>query len=141
MVISSTMRGVFSFNGEIDLRGSPQALSLFADHLIEFASPLVINLDAVEANPAPYDRWLESIEVEISDRQTLLIARSNAVLRMSGSVEALMGFGRDISSFVSNLQSTQRGAITRHIHIEPMEHDEWIDSSSAPLVISEAVDL
>jgi hypothetical protein len=139
MAISSTVCGVFSHNGEIELRGSPQALSLLADRLIGYDAPVVIVLKRGlrEADAAPYDGWLRTIVIESSSSSALLITRCETSLHISGSREALETFGNEISCFVSILQNTPRAQIARHIHIEPMEEDPSIDKRSTPLIICE----
>jgi hypothetical protein len=119
--------GRYSFEGDISLEGTQQALSQLAA-VVKLAGtyPLVVPEKALVA---PYDAFLERLEITFSDPR-VRIARRDRSLSISGPKWGLKALSETISWL------SQPSSAGQHVHVEYYPDHYYLDASSEPIVVN-----
>lgn len=122
--------GVYSNEGEVELRGTIQGLQQLAE-LIAFAPAPVSRAFALPGTSAfPYDGFLARVSIEEADRGAMKIWQDHDSLHISGSPES-----RKLLSANLNWLTSQTSDVSSHLHLEPYEGHVFLDFSSQPVVV------
>jgi hypothetical protein len=118
---------------ELEISGSPVELRSVAMQFAQLKAGGRIRFAADEsADPAPYSRILLAFEVVVSN-DAVKVSVADDTLLVTGSVAKL-------TAFASFFQFEDRAPIGAHGHHEWYPGNDYIDSSSRPLVIRREVD-
>lgn len=132
-----TATAVFSLAGGIELRGNSAAMRAIAELLRGGAGKRSrVSLLHVASEPAPYDGFLEFLDVEmLSDgrRVEVEVARKGNTLHIEGSKELMKILAENIELLVDDVGRSDISE--KHLHIEYHPDHYYLAESSEPLIL------
>ena len=124
--------GVYSNGGELELRGTSQALKELGEIRLNLNGQFTKCILTVPTNVSakPYDGFLATIELRVLQEGTMLeIKRNDTNLTISGSLDNHKILAENVLGLAN---SSGRG---NHIHLEYLPDDFFLASTSEPLVL------
>lgn len=131
-----TVTGVFSYAGDVELRGDSVAMLRIAELLRGKAGKRTkIGLHYSDSEPTPYDGFLKFLDIEIRAEASRVIAvREGDTLHIVGSDGMIKILAENIEMLVDDVRRS--GISEKHLHVEYHPDHYYLDSSSVPLILT-----
>ncbi len=128
--------GAFSRAGEVELRGDVVAMGRIAELLRGRAEEQVrVDLQCADSEATPYDGFLKFLDIEIRNEEPRIkVVIERDALRVVGSSDMMKILAENIEMLIDDVKRS--GVGEKHLHIEYHPDHYYLDSSSAPLVLT-----